>query len=239
MHTVKLNQLAVSYKRSGFALGPISVDFGTGITSVVGVNGAGKSTLFNALIGTLPVKNNAIHFGALQRTKDVGFLPQSPVFPKRATCNDILLFAAWLHGLKKPQHRIAELLAQLGLTEHANKRTSELSGGMQRRLGIAQAIIHDPAVVLLDEPTAGLDPLQRIVVRQAITESLVGKVVLVSTHLVEDIRAISNQVLVLNHGKLVFHGSTQELEGYDNANLPGDSAFERALTHLYLGNQVA
>lgn len=230
--TLQLAQLTVSHRRSHFTLGPITAEFSPGITGIVGVNGAGKSTLFNTIVGTLrPSSGRVMH-----RDTNIGYLPQNPIFPKNATVRDVLTFSAWLHKLKDPQERITDLITRLGLEEHATKRTSQLSGGMQRRLGIAQALVHDPAILLLDEPTAGLDPVQRIAVRTTIEEELGNKTVLLSTHLVEDIRHLASQLLVLDQGQVVFNGSVDELESTARDTHLGATPLEVALNQLYTGS---
>lgn len=122
---------------------------------------------------------------------------------------------------------IVRVLSLLDLADYADRRIRELSGGMLRRLGIAQAVIHDPQFIILDEPTVGLDPRQRIGIRDNVRRLASDKVVLYSTHLVEDVRALADRVLILRDGQLVFDGTVAEIEASSGA--PGSERLERGI----------
>jgi ABC-2 type transport system ATP-binding protein len=221
---------------SGFQLGPVSLTFTTGVTCLVGANGAGKSTLFG-LVARVDRPNSGT---VALPGRAVGYLPQSPEFPRTASCEEFLRYVAWVHRI--PAHRrgarVDHVLAATGLLERRSHRIGALSGGMLRRLGIAQALVHEPGVLLLDEPTAGLDPLQRIALRDVVQSVAEGCVVIVSTHLVEDVRALARSVVLLNAGSVVFEGSVSALEELADPAAPGENDLEKAAAAL-MGAQHA
>lgn len=216
---------------SQFVLGPLSVKFSAGVTCLVGQNGAGKSTLLNLIVGLLSPSSGSV---AVQGGRGVGYMPQQFRMPPRATCREFLDYAAWLHRVhagSRPE-ATATALEAVGLSAKADARAGELSGGMQRRLGAAQAIVHKPGVVVLDEPTSGLDPFQRASLRELIPDLAQDRLVLLATHLVEDVRALNARVVVLVEGGVVFDGAVAELEQLDDHSAPGDSSLERAASAL-------
>ncbi|MCP4084624.1 MAG: ATP-binding cassette domain-containing protein, partial [Actinomycetia bacterium] len=218
-----------------FKLGPLNLDFQTGTTCVVGPNGAGKSTLFDLICGlAVPTTGSALVCGDAR----LGLLPQDVRLPPRASCEEFLAHVAWLQRVP-PNTRTQAVRAALDavdLRDRASTRIRGLSGGMVRRLGIAQAIVHDPDVVVLDEPTAGLDPLQRASLRRLIADLGTSRCMLVSTHLVEDVRGLADRVLVLNSGDVVFDGLLDELAQFAEASAPGDTELERAFSVLMAGD---
>ena len=198
-------QFTKSFKK-GFTLGPIDLVFQPGITTVLGANGSGKSTLFSVAAGFMrPTTGSGVH-GLLGSR--VGYLPQEMVFPQSATCAEYLGHVAWLYQIPKPQRgeKVSSVLGQVGLSDQAGKQISQLSGGMRRRLGIAHAILHDPEILILDEPTAGLDPLQRKQIRAVIGRESTERVTLFSTHLLDDVADLSDHVVVLADGTVTFDG---------------------------------
>ncbi len=216
---------------SSFVLGPLSLEFDSGVVCLVGPNGAGKSTLMNLIVGLLPATSGSV---ALDGGHGVGFVPQQYRLPLRASCREFLDYAAWTHRMpaRSRPEAVEAALEAVGLSERADDRIARLSGGMVRRLGVAQAIVHRPGVVVLDEPSAGLDPLQRASLREVIPDLAEDRLVLVSTHLVEDVRGLHARVVVLNEGRAVFDGGVAELEALDDPDAPGDSALERAVSAL-------
>lgn len=220
--------------RKGFTLGPLSVSLGTGVTCLVGANGAGKTTLFGLLAGLAEPQHGSVD---VNPGRSIGFLPQAPELPGHATCAQFLHHVAWLQGVPSSDRgtAVADALRRADLVEQAKARIKTLSGGMQRRLGIAQAMVHDPAVVLLDEPTAGLDPVQRLAARSMLTSSATNRVVIVSTHLVEDVRGLADRILLLVDGGLAFDGTVNELEGLASPDAPGETDLERAMSTLIVG----
>jgi ABC-2 type transport system ATP-binding protein len=164
----------------------------------------------------------------------VGYLPQEPTFPPRATCQQFLRYVAWLQkvGRGRRDEAVTRALSAVDLLGRQDQRIGTLSGGMRRRLGIAHALVHDPELVLLDEPTVGLDPRQRIALRDTIARVSEDRIVIVSTHLVEDVRGLADRVVVLNGGAIVFDGGIGALEGRSDPTAPGDSDLERSIAML-------
>ena len=230
---VETRTLSKSYGNR-FSLGPLTLSIGLGVNCVVGPNGAGKTTLFGLMAGTVRPTSGSVQ---LPDSSDrLGLLPQEFRLPPRATCAQFLAYVAWLQGIP-PSDRagvVEASLTEVDLLELADIPIHELSGGMVKRLGIAQALVHDPAVLILDEPTAGLDPIQRIAIREVVADLGSRRIVCVSTHLVEDVRSFANRILVLNEGSLVFDGDTPTLARLSDPTAPGDSDLERALSSLML-----
>jgi ABC-2 type transport system ATP-binding protein len=156
-----------------------------------------------------------------------------------ATCEQFLRYVAWLQRVPNRDREAAvrSALDAVGLTEQRGKTVRALSGGMARRLGIAQALVHRPGLLLLDEPTAGLDPRQRVALRETIAAVGRNRIVLVSTHLVEDVRGLADRVIVLDGGQVVFDGDTGELARRATPASPGDTELERGLSAVLAGRR--
>lgn len=218
--TLKAEGLSVAYGRK-LALRDISFELPNGLHGLLGPNGAGKSTLFAALVGMVSPSAGQITLGEdlLGRRIDrdvramIGYLPQRFDTVGSMRVVDTVEFAAWANGHRSAACRQAatDALAIVELTEHAHERVRTLSGGQRQRLGIACAISHRPKLLLLDEPTVGLDPEQRIKVRMYLSRVAQNAVVLTSTHLVEDLAQIAERVLVLLDGEIAFDGTTADL----------------------------
>lgn len=240
MPTIRSDGLAVEYP--GFALGPINVELTDGITCLVGANGAGKSTLFRALTGIERARRGSVTLdGAPLRGGDVGYLPQELSLPGRATCVQYLTHVAWLRGVPRSERAraVETALAGVGLEQRASSKIRTLSGGMRRRLSLAHALVHSPQVLLLDEPTVGLDPLQRVAMRGTIAQATSGRLAVVSTHLVDDVAALAQRVLVIRHGAVVFSGDLVSLESAADENAPGSSPLEKAIATLISEDPVS
>ncbi len=224
------NDLVYRY-RSGFAVGPISAEIDNSVVCVIGSNGAGKSTLFRMLAGLIRPSR-----GTIERSRGAatGYLPQEMEFPTRTNCEEFLHFVAWAQGIPAGERpsRVERALSEVGLLDRRGQRVSALSGGMRRRLGIAHALVHRPDVLLLDEPTVGLDPVQRIAVRSTIKSVASERVVIIASHLVEDVRALADRVLVLNEGTVAYDGDVSGLEQLADADAPGESLLEQAMATL-------
>lgn len=192
-----------------------------GVTGLLGPNGAGKSTLMKLLATALPVQDGSIRFGdaVLSRStmsavrRLIGYLPQRFELMEWASVRHNVAYAAWAHGVDKHHQpeMVEAALRLVGLASRSDSRARSLSGGMRQRLGLACAMVHRPAVLILDEPTVGLDPAQRREVRTMVKEAAQQAIVLLSTHLVEDLTSIADWVVVLHEGQIRFRGSLQDL----------------------------
>lgn len=201
------------------ALCDVDLTIGQGMFGLLGRNGAGKTTLMKTL-ATLLHKNTGDVFVCgvpVERAREVraitGYLPQEFSCYPGMTVREALDYLGILSGMdgKTRRERIALLLRQVNLTEQQHKKVKALSGGMKRRLGIAQALLHDPKVLIVDEPTAGLDPEERIRFRNLLCEVAEKRIVLLSTHIVGDIEATCERIAVLNEGMLLYQGTVEEL----------------------------
>ncbi|MDE6516518.1 MAG: ABC transporter ATP-binding protein [Acetatifactor sp.] len=202
------------------AVNGVSYTLNTGVYGLLGVNGAGKTTLMRMLCTLLRPTGGSITWdgrdifemdGAYRRL--LGYLPQDFGYYPDFTVYDYLMYIASIKGLRPvaARQRAEALLKQVGLTAAKNKKMKKLSGGMKRRAGIAQAMLGDPRILILDEPTAGLDPNERIRFRNLISELAEERLVLLSTHIVSDIEYIAGEILLMKDGEIKASGTTQEL----------------------------
>ena len=197
---------------------PYTMD--TGVYGLLGVNGAGKTTLMRMLCTLLTPTSGTITWdgqdifslGSSYRNL-LGYLPQDFGYYPDFSVQDYLLYIASIKGLRPAtaRQRMQSLLEQVGLTQVRRQKMKKLSGGMKRRAGIAQAMLNDPKILILDEPTAGLDPKERIRFRNLISELAENRLVLLSTHIVSDVEYIADQILLMKDGSLVHHGTSQQL----------------------------
>lgn len=191
-----------------------------GIYGLLGANGAGKTTLLRMICGVLKPTAGQVRLdgipidalGAAYRDK-LGYLPQEFVGYPQYSARDFLLYMAVLKGMTRSQAvpKIQELLSMVRLQEVANKKLRAFSGGMRRRLGIAQALLNDPDILILDEPTAGLDPKERVHFRNILEGYAQEKIVLLSTHIVSDLEAIAHKVFLMKDGRFQTQGTVSEL----------------------------
>ena len=204
------------------ALHEIALTAEGGVVGLLGPNGAGKTTLMRVLATLLKPMQGWVRVfghdpysnrGAYHIRRLLGYLPQDFRSYPGLSVQNYLRYMAWLKELSAAQtkEQIARLLAWTGLESHARRRTRALSGGMLRRLGIAQALLNDPQLLIVDEPTAGLDLEERLKFREFLLTLPQGCLTLLSTHLVEDVEAVCDRVLILNEGRLVYQGSKSEL----------------------------
>jgi ABC-type multidrug transport system ATPase subunit len=214
-----------------------------GVHGLLGPNGAGKTTLMRALAtvtgpagGRLHVLGRNVRDGAGLREvrRRLGYLPQHFGFYPRFTVREFVEYMAWLKEMPKRTvtGAVQRAIERVGLADRAGSRMKTLSGGMLRRAGIAQAIVNDPKVLLLDEPTVGLDPEQRLDFRDLLRNLGRDSCVLVSTHLVEDVAAACSDVVLISDGRLVWHGTAAELAQQGDAHAAGDSRTERGYSTL-------
>lgn len=197
----------------------INLNFDKGVYGLLGPNGAGKTTLMSIMVGLLNASSGAVKFDDKDITEQdstflskLGFLPQYPGYYKNYTALEFLEYMSALKGIKgNNKKQIDELLEFVNLTEHADRKVGTFSGGMLRRVGLAQTLLGDPEVIILDEPTAGLDPIERIRLRNLLSEIAQNRTVIVATHIVSDIEYIANEVVLLFGGQVVSSGSPEKL----------------------------
>lgn len=202
------------------AVDDVSYTMGCGVYGLLGVNGAGKTTLMRMLTTLMkPTSGEILWDGQNIFTMDgryrmlLGYLPQDFGYYPDFTVLDYLLYIASIKGIRPAvaKQRAKELLKQVGLTKARNKKMKTLSGGMKRRAGIAQAMLNNPKILILDEPTAGLDPSERIRFRNLISELAEDRIVLLSTHIVSDIEYIANDILLMKDGQITVSGTSEEI----------------------------
>lgn len=191
-----------------------------GVYGLLGVNGAGKTTLMRMLCtllapteGEILWKGQDIYAMGDDYRRLLGYLPQDFGYYPDFTVHDYLMYIASIKGLRPAaaRKRAQQLLGQVGLLKVKNKKMKKLSGGMKRRAGIAQAMLNDPEILILDEPTAGLDPNERIRFRNLLSELAKERLVLLSTHIVSDVEYIAGRILLMEEGKIRASGTAQEL----------------------------
>lgn len=202
------------------AVDDVSLTLTPGVWGLLGANGAGKTTLMRMCCGIMQPTAGEIRadgipidrLGAAYRDS-LGYLPQEFGFYPSFTVRDYLDYMAALKGIGKrdARRRTNDLLEQLGLADVRKKRIAKLSGGMKRRVGIAQALLNEPEILILDEPTSGLDPSERVRFRNLLSEFAQGRIVLISTHIVADVEYIAMQNAIMKDGRLVGCGTTTDL----------------------------
>lgn len=216
---LKLMELTKEYEALT-AVNKISHTFNNGVYGLLGVNGAGKTTLMRMLCTLLKPSSGSISWNGRdifsmdgEYRKLLGYLPQEFGYYPDFTVYDYLMYIASIKGLRPAaaRQRGDMLLNQVGLSKARNKKMKKLSGGMKRRAGIAQAMLNNPKILILDEPTAGLDPNERIRFRNLISELSDDRMVLLSTHIVSDIEYVANEILLMKEGRIAVSGTTEEL----------------------------
>ena len=221
MH-IKIENLNKIYKGGSYAIKNLNLDIPNGMFGLLGPNGAGKSTLMRILVTLMKPTNGKVYFNDLELSKNrreirsmLGYLPQDFSFFSKLKTYEFLDYTARLAGMKNGATRrsaVDQMLEEVGLFEARDRNANKLSGGMKRRLGIAQALINDPQVIIVDEPTTGLDPEERIRFRNLLsTISTRDVIIILSTHIVGDISSTCDNMALLNSGNLAFTGSPEEL----------------------------
>ena len=194
-----------------------------GILGLLGSNGAGKSTTMNIICGVLNQTDGTVYINGIdtrknsvEAKKNIGFLPQKPPLYSDHTVDEFLIFAAEMRLVdpKKIKQAVEMDKERCGIAHFSKRLIRNLSGGYQQRLGIAQAIVHSPKFVVLDEPTNGLDPNQILEIRKLVKEIAVDHAVLLSTHILSEVQAMCDDIKMIEHGHLVFSGTLEEFDNY-------------------------
>ena len=212
-----IDRVSKQYKNK-IAVDRVSVTLEQGVVCLLGANGAGKTTLIRMICGNLEPSSGTVSFYGVNAGREeyramLGYLPQDFGYYPEFTARDFLLYFAALKGIPKRQarQRTDELLELVTLQDVAKKKIKTFSGGMKQRLGIAQALLNHPKLLVMDEPTAGLDPKERVKFRNILDTLGEESLVLLSTHIVSDVEHIADEVLMMNDGQLFFKGPwTQE-----------------------------
>ena len=214
-----IDRVSKQYKNK-IAVDRVSARLHQGVYGLLGANGAGKTTLMRMLCGILRPTSGTITFDGIDVSEEsyraaLGYLPQDFGYYPEFTALDFLLYFAALKGIpkKRARQKADELLTLVSLNDAAHKRIKTFSGGMKQRLGIAQALLNDPRLLILDEPTAGLDPKERVRFRNLIEQLGRDSIVLLSTHIVSDIEHIADQILLMKDGQLIFQDKYDNQDG--------------------------
>ena len=212
-----LDHVSKQYQNK-MAADDITVTLGPGVVGLLGANGAGKTTLMRMICGILRPTAGTISFDGMDVSEELyrdalGYLPQDFGYYPSFTGQDFLLYIAALKGLGKDatKRKCEELLRTVNLEAAADKKIKTYSGGMKQRLGIAQALLNDPKIIVLDEPTAGLDPKERVRFRNMIAQLGENAMVLLSTHIVSDVEHIADRILMMKDGKIIWDGQQEDL----------------------------
>lgn len=218
---IEINNLSKRFGSDVVAIDNLDLEIETGIFGLLGKNGAGKSTLMRCLTTLLVPTEGTINICGINVTPEnyeriktiIGYLPQELGLYPNMTVEDSLDYMGILSGLDKKtrKERIDNLLELTNLKPHAKKKNKQLSGGMKRRVGLVQAMLNMPKVLIVDEPTAGLDPEERINIRNLLTQLSKDRIVILSTHVVEDIAATCKKICIMDSGSAIYKGTVEEL----------------------------
>jgi len=225
--SIKITSLTKIYGQQK-AVNNISFDVQKGeITGFLGPNGAGKSTTMKMITGyiepdsgSMEVCGIKVQTGSIETQKKIGYLPETNPLYVDMYVREFLQFAANIHAVPKAKQRIEEVINMVGLTPESNKKISQLSKGYKQRTGLAAALVHDPEVLILDEPTSGLDPNQLMEIREMIKRLGENKTVLFSSHIMQEVEAVCDRVIIINKGKIVANNSIENLR---NESLEGQT----------------
>ena len=220
-----VDRLTKQYQNK-IAVDRINLKLNYGIYGLLGENGAGKTTFIRMLCGILKPTNGTVTFDGMDVSSEeyraiLGYLPQEFGYYPDFTGMDFLLYMSSLKGLTKTtaKRKAIKLFELVNLSDCAKKKIKTYSGGMKQRLGIAQALLNDPKVIILDEPTAGLDPKERVRFRNLIKELGKDSIILLSTHIVSDIENIADDVIMMKDGQIIFEGATSDISDLERLYL--------------------
>lgn len=240
---VSIAGLTVRHRKTT-ALDAVDLDFGPGVHGLLGPNGAGKTSLVRVLATVAAPTEGRVELlgkdmsGHRERSavrRRLGYLPQEFGYYPGFTVREFVAYVAWLKEMPADAtpEAVERAVARVGLTDRIDAKVKSLSGGMVRRVGIAQAVVNEPEILLLDEPTAGLDPEQRVEFRALLRELGTASTVIVSTHLVEDVTAACTAVTLIEKGRVAYRGTPEQLAGLatgDDDPALGDNPVERGYT---------
>lgn len=226
-----------------FHLGPIDMELGRGVTTLVGRNGAGKTTLLRTIVGLQGLRAGRVDIAgssphgrhqAKLVYRSIGYVPQGAVVPGGARVGDIVAYSAWLKGVSRSDTAslVASILRELSIEDFARRRVRTMSGGERQRVSLAMALVHRPSILVLDEPSVGLDPVQRVGFRRMLDLLARERAVLLSTHLIEDMGGSNDTIVVLRDGVVAFTGTPAELSANATPVDIGSSDLERGLWRI-------
>ena len=237
---ISLQDVTKTYKTGKRALDGVSMEFTSPcMIGLVGPNGAGKTTLMKMLVaallpttGSISLDGKPLHQNERHLKSVLGYLPQSFGLYDELTVWQFLDYMAALKNIKNSRAAITKAIEETNLSEKRKAKINTLSGGQRQRVGIAQALLGNPKLLIVDEPTVGLDPEERINFRNLFAQNAQDKIVLLSTHIIEDVQHVCGRLIMLNHGKILFDGSPEELIRDAQAHLGGEPKLEDAYMHL-------
>ena len=238
---INIQNVSETYPNGKQALKNFSLDLRSpSLVGLLGPNGAGKSTLMKLLVAALlPTEGSILVDGRplakreRQLKAGLGYLPQDFGLFDELTVAQFLDYMAALKGLRNPRDEIRQVIRQVNLTEKAKAKIRTLSGGQRQRVGIAQALLGNPQLLIFDEPTVGLDPEERIHFRNLFSHMAQNRLVLLSTHIIEDVQSVCGQIVVINHGQILFAGTPEQLirlaDGHVGVFWEKDAVWEQGL----------
>lgn len=205
--------VSVCYSGKAVALDGVSFSFENGILGLLGKNGAGKTTLIKTILGLIKPAEGTVVLAGDGEAVRLSYMPQELSLHPNLTIYETLDYHGILCGLPRSvrAERIPRLLDQTNLSKYGNTKIRRLSGGMKRRASLAQAMLNDPHMLVIDEPTVGLDPEERVKIRNLINAFCAGRIIVFSTHIIEDLASVSQKLIVLDKGKQIFDSSVEEL----------------------------
>ena len=239
--SISVNNVSKFYGRQK-ALDSVSFDIVAGeIVGFLGPNGAGKSTMMKIICGYLPQNKGEIKVCGLDVLENelevksrLGYLPENNPLYQDMYVREYLSFTAGIYKLDEVEDRVKEVIEKVGLGKEQNKKIGELSKGYRQRVGLAQSFIHEPDVLILDEPTTGLDPNQIVEIRQLIQEIGRDKTVLLSTHIMQEVEAICDRAIIINEGQIVEDKKVGELKAMSGGEKKLDLTFARDIEEVVL-----